>query len=127
MKIPDPEQNTETLHSREARSQPAHTRDPHPLHASSTPVGLWPRPGLIPSALEKTGCKVMLKPSWTARDPFSGPLRLRVTASQLPPPARQSYFFTFGYFISAMAFVASVCFSFKCWGHMLSTQSTRST
>lgn len=49
--------------------------------------------------------------------------------SPLPAPAasEQSYFFTFGYFISAMAFVASICFSFKCCGHMLSTQSTRST
>ena len=44
----------------------------------------------------------------------SPPTRLRVTHSQLPPPGSQSYFFTFGYFISAMAFVASVCFSFKC-------------
>lgn len=45
----------------------------------------------------------------------------------VPPPAKQSYFFTLGYFISARAFVASVCFSLRCWGHMLSTQSTRST
>lgn len=56
-------------------------------------------------------------PCWARRHPHP----------QLPPLARQSYFFTFGYFISAMAFVASVCFSFRCWGHMLSTQSTRST
>ena len=55
----------------------------------------------------------------------------RLTSSRHPFPAPAasglSYFFTFGYFISAMAFVASICFSFKCWGHMLSTQSTRST
>lgn len=44
-----------------------------------------------------------------------------------PLPITLSYFFTLGYFISARALVASVCFSFRCWGHMLSTQSTRST
>lgn len=44
----------------------------------------------------------------------SNPHEAESHPSQLPPLARRSYFFTFGYFISAMAFVASVCFSFKC-------------
>lgn len=51
----------------------------------------------------------------------------RLAVANFGAPAHHSYFFTLGYFISARALVASVCFSFRCWGHMLSTQSTRST
>lgn len=58
-----PEQNAEPLHSKEARCQPAHTKDPHPSHPG----------GAVASA------KAHFQPP---------PPRREVTPSQLPLPAR---------------------------------------
>lgn len=64
----------------------------------------------------------VLKPSQDMRNEIKHELRQTILKD-----LRNAHFCTLGYCISMIEFVASLCLSFKCLGHMLSTQSIMST